>query len=62
MKTTKEQLMFESYFPINLINPISKQHVIQVLSCLRINSPGFLILIEVDKLLFLMAPVTLVHK
>lgn len=62
MKIAKEQLMFKSYFHINLANRISKQHVIQVLSCLRINSPGFLILTEVDKLLFLMAPVTLDHK
>lgn len=38
----------ESYFPTNVINCISKQHVIQVLSCLRINSPGFLILTKVD--------------
>ena len=52
----------ESYFPINVINCISKQHVIQVLSCIRINSPGFLILTKVDKLLFLMAPVTLDHE
>lgn len=62
MKTAKEQLIFESYVPINLMNHISKQHVIQVLSCLRINSPGFLILTEADKLLFLMASVTLDHK
>lgn len=62
MKIAKEQLMFKSYFHINLVNRIFKQHVIQVLSCLRINSPGFLILTEVDKLLFLMEPVTLDHK
>lgn len=54
--------MFESYFPINLINHASKQHVIQVLSYLRINRPEFLILTEADKLLFLMAPVILDHK
>lgn len=58
----KELLMFESYFPINLINHIPKQYALQVLSGLRINNPGFLILTEVDKSLFLMAPVTLDHK
>ena len=62
MKATKEQLMFKLYFPINLINHISKQHVIQILSRFRINSLEFLILTEVDKLLFLLAPVTLDHK
>ena len=45
--------MFKLYFPINLINHISKQHVIQILSRFRINSLEFLILTEVDKLLFL---------
>ena len=54
--------MFKLYFSINLINHISKQHVIQILSRFRINSLKFLILTEVDKFLLLMAPVTLDHK
>lgn len=62
MKATEEPLMFKSYLPINLINHISKQRVIQVLSRFRIKSLEFLILTEVDKLLFLMVPVTLDHK